>query len=93
MHNFEEELDKMSALIDDYPYLAMDTEFPGVVVEDIQQVQNEQHREYRRIKANVDILKIIQIGITLADEDGKMPTPISTWQFNFDFDIDSDQKA
>lgn len=82
----------MSALIDDYPYLAMDTEFPGVVVEDIT-VQNEQHREYHRIKANVDILKIIQIGITLADENGKMPTPISTWQFNFDFDIDTDKKA
>jgi len=32
-----------------------------------------------RVKANVDILKVIQIGITLSDENGKFPEPISTW--------------
>lgn len=46
-----------------------------------------------RVKANVDILKVIQIGITLSDENGKFPEPISTWQFNFNFDIDNDNKA
>ncbi len=52
-----------------------------------------QQREYLRIKANVDIMKVIQIGITLADENGKLPEPISTWQFNFKFDLASDRKS
>lgn len=46
-----------------------------------------------KIKSNVDILKIIQIGITLSDENGKHPEPVSTWQFNFNFDIDKDTKS
>lgn len=30
--------------------------------------------------------KIIQVGLTIADEDGQVPYPICTWQFNFRFD-------
>jgi CCR4-NOT transcription complex subunit 7/8 len=41
---------------------------------------------YEWIKRNVDELKIIQIGITIADEKGRTPLPISTWQFNLKFD-------
>jgi len=37
------------------------------------------------VKKNIDMTKIIQLGITLADENGNMPLPVSTWQFNFDF--------
>lgn len=34
----------------------------------------------------MDLLKIIQLGITIADADGKMPD-FPTWQFNFKFDL------
>jgi len=36
---------------------------------------------------NVDKLKVIQVGISIADEDGFMPPGIGTWQFNFKFDL------
>ena len=49
--------------------------------------------EYLRIKANVDILKIIQLGITISDGHGRMPSPISTWQFNFNFNLECEPKA
>jgi CCR4-NOT transcription complex subunit 7/8 len=39
------------------------------------------------MRCNVDLLKIIQVGLTLADEDGKYPPDISTWQFNFRFSV------
>jgi len=39
---------------------------------------------------NVDKLKVIQVGISLADEDGYLPQGIGTWQFNFKFDLKYD---
>jgi hypothetical protein len=39
------------------------------------------------MRCNVDLLKIIQIGLTLSDEDGNCPQDVSTWQFNFQFSI------
>jgi hypothetical protein len=39
------------------------------------------------MRCNVDLLKIIQVGITLADEDGNYPQEASTWQFNFRFSV------
>jgi CCR4-NOT transcription complex subunit 7/8 len=42
---------------------------------------------------NIDSMKLIQIGITLSDENGKLPEPVSTWQFNFNFDIENDQRS
>ncbi len=43
---------------------------------------------YKNIKLNVDNLKMIQIGITLANELGELPEGVSTWQFNFKFDLE-----
>lgn len=85
--NFEEEMYKVSQLIEKYKYVAMDTEFPGVYF------QSSDLTGYNLIKANVDVLKLIQVGITLADEEGNSPSPISTWQFNLRFDLSSDKHS
>jgi len=34
---------------------------------------------------------MIQIGLSIADEDGNVPFPVCTWQFNFKFDKDKDR--
>lgn len=39
---------------------------------------------------NVNETNLIQVGITLADEKGKTPKPVSTWQFNMKFDQTKD---
>jgi len=39
------------------------------------------------MRCNVDLLKLIQVGITLADEEGNFPQDVTTWQFNFKFSI------
>lgn len=85
--NFTEELKNISSLIQTYRFIAMDTEFPGVVY---QSTSNTRDSYYRTIKANVDNLKIIQLGITLCDEHGNFPEGTSTWQFNFKFNLNND---
>lgn len=82
--NFEEEMDTIQELLEKYNYVAMDTEFPGVYF------QGDNVTGYSMIKTNVDQLKLIQVGITLADENGVTPQPISTWQFNLRFDLKTD---
>lgn len=38
------------------------------------------------MRCNVDMLKIIQLGVTLCDEEGNSPEGM-TWQFNFSFNL------
>lgn len=40
------------------------------------------------MRCNVDLLKIIQMGVTLSDANGNHPPDICTWQFNFHFSLE-----
>ena len=68
-------------------YVLQDTEFPGVVARPIGSFKTSSDYHYQTMRCNVDLLKIIQVGITLADEDGNYPQDVSTWQFNFHFSV------
>ncbi|KAF9046760.1 ribonuclease H-like domain-containing protein [Panaeolus papilionaceus] len=76
--------------IDEYPYIAMDTEFPGVVARPIGTFKTSSDYHYQTMRCNVDLLKLIQVGITLADEAGNCPPEGLTWQFNFKFSLSED---
>ena len=65
--------------------LLQDTEFPGVVARPIGAFKTSSDYHYQTMRCNVDLLKIIQVGLTLADEEGTFPQEVSTWQFNFKF--------
>jgi len=47
---------------------------------------------YQTMRCNVDLLKLIQLGVTLSDEDGNLPDKC-TWQFNFKFNTGEDMYA
>ena len=64
-----------------------DTEFPGVVARPIGTFKTSSDYHYQTMRCNVDLLKIIQVGITFADENGELPEPCCTWQFNFRFSV------
>ena len=88
--NFIQEIKIISELLEEYNYIGMDTEFPGTVYS----VNNMTKDFYfRTLKMNVDLLKLIQLGITLTNEKGEYPKnyPYHTWQFNFEFDIKTDK--
>jgi len=88
--NLLDEISRMSELLHTYNYVSMDTEFPGVVYHPYEDTKDYQ---YQLVKANADRLKIIQLGISLADENGNLPAGVSTWQFNFEFDLDNDESS
>ncbi|KAF8630861.1 hypothetical protein AX17_005220 [Amanita inopinata Kibby_2008] len=70
-----------------------DTEFPGVVARPIGTFKTSSDYHYQTMRCNVDLLKIIQVGITLAGENGQLAEPCCTWQFNFKFSISDDMYA
>jgi CCR4-NOT transcription complex subunit 7/8 len=49
--------------------------------------------EYALFKVNVDLMKIIQLGLSFFDEKGQQPSPIHTWQFNFRFNLAEEMYA
>ncbi len=67
-----------------------DTEFPGVVARPLGSFRTQAEFIYQTVRCNVDMLKIIQLGLTLADEQGNFPPDVCTWQFNFKFNLDLD---
>ena len=60
----------------------MDTEFPGVVARPIGEFKSSSDYQYQLLRCNVDLLKIIQLGVTFMDDKGNLPDGITTWQFN-----------
>ena len=88
--NFLEEIKVISELLDEYNYIGMDSEFPGTVY-NVKKYTNDFY--YKTLKLNVEQLKLIQLGITITNENGEYPKniPYHTWQFNFEFDINKDQ--
>jgi len=91
--NLDLEMRNIRDLIEKYPFVALDTEFPGVVARPIGSFKTSSDYHYQTMRCNVDLLKIIQIGLTLSDEDGNYPQDVSTWQFNFHFSINEDMFA
>ncbi|KAI4290738.1 CCR4-NOT transcription complex subunit 7/8 [Pancytospora philotis] len=89
-HNMEEEFANIRQLIKQYNYVAMDTEFPGVVAKPLGSFKSQSSFAYQQLRCNVDILNIIQLGISISDAHGRRPDTGHTWQFNFKFDLDSD---
>ncbi|KAG8509257.1 LOW QUALITY PROTEIN: CCR4-NOT transcription complex subunit 8 [Galemys pyrenaicus] len=85
--NLEEEMRRIREVVLSYSYIAMDTEFPGVVVRPIGEFRSSIDYQYQLLRCNVDLLKIIQLGLTFTNEKGEHPAGVNTWQFNFRFNL------
>ena len=88
--NFIEQIKIIGTLLDEYSYIGMDTEYPGIVYS-VQTMTKDFY--YKTLKMNIDSLKIIQLGITLTNSKGEYPKNYKyhTWQFNFEFDKKNDK--
>jgi CCR4-NOT transcription complex subunit 7/8 len=73
-HNLDAEFHVLRQLIRKYPYVSMDAEFPGIVARPIGTFAGSKAEyHYQTLRCNVDILKPIQVGITLWTPEGDLP--------------------
>ncbi|KAK7261186.1 hypothetical protein RIF29_27491 [Crotalaria pallida] len=107
--NLESEFELIRDVIDRYPFISMDTEFPGVIFRpQVDPTKPHHHNGFKRLhpsdhysflKSNVDSLNLIQVGLTFSDINGNLPdlgtgTNRFIWEFNFkDFDVERDAHA
>uniref|UniRef100_A0A182NPL4 poly(A)-specific ribonuclease n=1 Tax=Anopheles dirus TaxID=7168 RepID=A0A182NPL4_9DIPT len=92
-HNLDEEFRTIRLIVQKYHFVAMDTEFPGVVARPVGEFRSSADYQYQSLRCNVDLLRIIQLGLTFMDDDGRTPSGFSTWQFNFKFNLSEDMYA
>ena len=86
-HNMLEEVEAIAQVRRSLPYVFLDTEFPGFI-HSVHRGASEEEI-YGAVKLNVDSLKLVQLGITLSDIDGRS---LRSWQFNLsDFDPNEDE--
>lgn len=89
--NLEQEMEVIRDIIDKYsPYVAMDTEFPGVVARPVGDFGD---LAFQTLRCNVDLLKLIQLGLSFTDADGNFIDGCTCWQFNFKFSLSGDMFA
>jgi len=84
------EMATIREIVTTYPYVSMDTEFPGVVARPIGTFKSSSDFHYQTLRCNVDLLKIIQLGLTFCNEDGELAPGVCTYQFNFKFSLSDD---
>ncbi|MES1909362.1 MAG: hypothetical protein MHM6MM_002114 [Cercozoa sp. M6MM] len=79
---------EIASFLDDYPCVAMDTEFPGVVLRTVPRQFASHEHAYDSVKLNVDSLSLIQVGLTFFDRQGRPRPGRCTFQFNLRFDLE-----
>lgn len=88
--NLVEEMDRMRDIAEEYPYVALETHFPGIVSRPTGHFRDHAEYNYQMLKCNVDLVKVIRISFTFSDSKGARPRSTSTWAFNFHFDSETD---
>lgn len=95
-YNFRTEFSLMSSVLNEFHLVSFDTEFPGTVLEPEKPYRRLTRAEkFRSMVENVNLTKLIQLGICLSDLKGNLPSFGTengyVWEFNFrEFDQEID---
>lgn len=91
--NLDEVMKTIREVVQRNCYVAMDTEYPGVVARPIGSFTTSTDYQYQTLRCNVDLLRIIQLGVAFFHEDGTYMSDLPVWQFNFKFSLSEDMYA
>ena len=94
--NLDAEMVNVRRLAEKYRYISMDTEFPGIVARPLERIDARMDAPtyfYENLRINVDLLNLIQVGVTFTDDHGRPVEGCCCFQFNFQFDLDQDMHA
>ncbi|EJW03994.1 hypothetical protein EDEG_01727 [Edhazardia aedis USNM 41457] len=86
--DLKNEMARIRSIVEDYPFISMDTEFPGVIARPLGTFKSQSSFNYQQLRCNIDLLNIIQIGMTFSKGSDEIYPII--FQFNFFFDLDKD---
>mmetsp|Transcript_28061 Transcript_28061/g.44216 ORF Transcript_28061/g.44216 Transcript_28061/m.44216 type:complete len:360 (-) Transcript_28061:302-1381(-) len=90
--NLDAEMNEIRKMAEKHHYIAMDTEFPGVVARPIADYNSPDY-QYQTLRCNVDLLKIIQLGLAFVQANGDPVPGCCCWQVNFRFSLREDMYA
>ncbi|WOL01455.1 putative CCR4-associated factor [Canna indica] len=72
-YNLEAEFAVIHEVVDEFPFVALDTEFPDVAIRPLGDFKTVANHNYHIIRANVDLLHLIQMGLTFSEATGNHP--------------------
>jgi len=84
-HNLYDEIVRIRDVAEHYDHVAMDSQFPGIVARPTGPFSDYALYNYQTLKCNVELTRVLQVGITVSDAKGNRPKGVSTWRFNFKF--------
>ncbi|MES1918430.1 CCR4-NOT transcription complex subunit 8 [Bonamia ostreae] len=85
-YNLNQEMTNLSQSVELCSFVAINTEYPGIIIRPIQSYQNFNDYRYSVVRNNVNLLKIIEFSLTLFDENGKELEKAANYKFHFKFD-------
>ncbi|GMM55972.1 CCR4-NOT core DEDD family RNase subunit [Maudiozyma humilis] len=89
--NLHNEFVAIRRLIKQFNYVSVSTEFIGTMARPIGNFETKADYHYQTMRSNVDLLNPVQMAISLSDANGNKPdNEPSTWQFNFQYDVDTE---
>lgn len=69
--NLHEEMEVIRNMVDKFPYVALDSAFPGLVARPMGTFHGKTDYHYQTLRCNVDFLQLMQLGISLFTAEGK----------------------
>merc|ERR1719182_1081696 len=68
--NLEDEIAKIQDIAEEFSHVALDALLPGVVAQPTGPFRDYVGYNYQTLRCNVDLTRIIQMGLTLSDAEG-----------------------